>query len=113
DAGALLLDLADAADRDVLDQRLVELHALGQVGDRLREELLRVRVRQAALAGRAAAARGAKGGEDENVSHGASGLCACRVPPRRIPLWAHSLSAWRGLCPAPPPARTRAGHGTR
>src|SRR4029078_10625929 len=107
DAGALLLDLADAADRDVLDQRLVELHALGQAVDRLREELLRVQVRQAALAGLAAAARGAKGVEDENVSHGASGLCACRVPPRRIPLWAHSLSAWRALCRARPRAARR------
>ena len=46
DARALLLDLRDAADDDVLDEVLVELLALGHVVQRLREQLLRVDVRR-------------------------------------------------------------------
>ena len=69
DARALLLDLGDAADGDVLHQRPVELRAIGEVIQGLREQLLRMDVGQAALAGLAATARRADRVVDEDVRH--------------------------------------------
>src|SRR4029079_16608913 len=77
DAGALLLDLRDTADGEVIDELLVELLALGHVVEGLREQLLRVDVGQPALACLAAATRRAESVVDENISH--------RKPPGRCP----------------------------
>ena len=59
DVGALLADLRDAADDDVVDVRRVDPRLLGETVERLGEQLLRMDVRERALA-RLAAPRGVR-----------------------------------------------------
>ena len=102
--GALLADLADAADDDVFDVLRAQAGTAGELVQDLGEQLLGVHARKSALAGLAAAARGPDRIEDEDVTHGGylafqggclayEALPGLRYAPRR---WLKPRRAWSG-----------------